>query len=75
MALTLNEATALRTAYYNALLAVAQGQSYTIGQRTLTRADLAEISKEFEKWDAYVEELKGGGPAGARVFRVVPRDT
>lgn len=74
MALTLAEAQALRAAYYQALLAISTGQSYTIGSRTLTRADLAEVERLFNQYDRAVEALQAGRTAGARVVRVVPRD-
>ena len=31
-------------------LKVAQGQSYTIGARTLTRANVSEIARNIELW-------------------------
>ena len=74
MALTLAEATQLRADYYAALRAIATGKSYTIGQRTLTRADERFITEQFEKYDALVDSLAAGSTSGSRAFRVVPRD-
>lgn len=74
MALTLDEAKQLRAAWLAAELAVATGQSYTIGTRQLTRADAAFIAQEFAKWDRIVTQLECGRPDGINVFRVVPRD-
>lgn len=56
--------------------AVATGQSYQIGTRMLTRADLKAIRQQMEYWagklaEAEAEEQNGGR---IRAFRVVPRD-
>lgn len=74
MALSLDEATALRAAYLAALTAVASGKSYTIGTRTLTRADEQFISKKFAEYDQLVDALSNGRGGGVPIFRVVPRD-
>ncbi len=74
MALSLAEAQLLRADYFSALRAIATGKSYTIGSRTLTRADEKFVSEQFAKYDALVDALVAGSTAGARVFRVVPRD-
>lgn len=55
---------------------VATGQSYQIGTRMLTRADLAQIREELEYWagklaEAEAEEKNGGRN---RVWRGVMRD-
>ncbi|MBE6901409.1 MAG: hypothetical protein E7478_02950 [Ruminococcaceae bacterium] len=56
--------------------ACATGQSYTIGTRSLTRANLGEIRSQIEYWNGWVTKLKrkenGGGRN--RIYRVVPRD-
>lgn len=75
MALTLAEAQTLRAAYLAALTAIASGQSYTIGSRSLTRANLAEVKKAFAEYDALVDDLTNGTTGGGvRAFRVIPRD-
>ena len=56
--------------------AVATGQSYQIGTRMLTRADLKAIRQQMEYWagklaEAEAEEQYGGRN---RAFRIVPRD-
>lgn len=51
-------------------------QSYAIGGRNLTRANLAEITamiKKLEK-DITVEESKAAGRGRNRMFGVIPRD-
>lgn len=49
--------------------AVAGGQSYSIGQRSLTRADAKEIRENIDYWDAKVRRLARGG---ARVRQGTP---
>ena len=53
--------------------AVATGQSYKIGSRTLTRADLSEVRKQIDYWQSKYSSLSNGS-AGRRVVRVVCRD-
>jgi hypothetical protein len=60
------------TLYIDAEKHVLQGQSYTIKDRTLTRADLATITKERRRWQALVDSLTSGG--SVRVRRVIPMD-
>jgi len=38
--------------------AVATGQSYTIGRRSLTRVNLAEIRRSIEYWEGRLEALE-----------------
>jgi len=54
--------------------AVATGQSYRIGTRQLTRANLSEIAERIKFWRHELELLEDGKGRGARVFRGVPRD-
>lgn len=56
--------------------AVATGQSYQIGTRTLTRADLKQVREQMEYWagklaEAEAEEKQGGRN---RAYRAVIRD-
>jgi hypothetical protein len=74
VALTLAEAQRLRAAYLAALEAIATGQSYTIGTRTLTRASLAEVSKKFAEYDQLVDALTNGSSGSVRVYRPTPVD-
>lgn len=53
-------------------LAVATGQSYTIGGRSLTRANAAEISKKIDYWNRWVQRLSAG--SGMTVRLGVPND-
>ena len=55
---------------------VAINQSYTIGGKSFTRADLGEIRKQIEYWDNKVQELENIAKRKGRnrLYRVVPRD-
>jgi len=59
--------------YLEAEDCVLQGQAYSIGDRSLTRADLKEIREGLMKWEKICDRLANGS-RGARVQRVVPRD-
>lgn len=55
---------------------IATGQSYTIGSRTMTRANLTEVRNMIEYWNDWVTKLENAKKTGGRnrVQRVVPRD-
>lgn len=63
-------------AWLVAELEVTTHQSYSIGTRTLTMANLAEIRKEIDYWESKVELLKNKEKHKGRnrIMRVVPRD-
>lgn len=63
-------------AWLTAELEVTTHQSYTIGSRSLTKADLADIREQIKYWDDKVSELENIEKRGGRnrVFRAVPRD-
>lgn len=56
--------------------AVATGQSYQIGPRSLTRADLKQIREELEYWGGKLAEAEAEETAGGRnrLYRFVERD-
>lgn len=60
--------------WMNAEKAVATGQSYKIGTRSLTRASLSDIVARINYWQNEIERLENGRPRGMRVLRAVPRD-
>lgn len=63
--------------YLKAEAAILEGaQSYTIGSRHLTRADLAEIRKMITTLEAGVDELEAmlNGGGRRKCVRVIPRD-
>lgn len=55
---------------------VATGQSYQIGSRILTRADLKEIREEMEYWAGKLAEAEAEKKAGGRnrLYHFVARD-
>jgi hypothetical protein len=59
--ITLAQAEAQLTTWLAASTAVASGQSYTIGDRSLTRANTGEILKMIDYWEAKVLNLTRGG--------------
>lgn len=71
---TLAEARAHLAAWLAADTAVASGQSYQIGSRSLTRADVARIAERIAFWRGEVERLESNRGAGMRIMRAVPRD-
>jgi phage FluMu protein gp41 len=65
------------TAYMEAERTVLTNQSYRIGTRQLTRADLSAIQSGIKYWTNEVNKLEnaaGGRGRRNRVYRVVPRD-
>ena len=63
-------------AYYDAEVAVLSGQSYTIGSRQLTRANLAEIRQAINELEKQVDELKNkeAGAGNRKAYRITLRD-
>lgn len=66
------EAREMRALYLAAEKHILGGQSYTIKDRTLTRANLSEVVKARKWWSAVVDSLTNGG--SIRVRRVIPVD-
>ena len=68
--ISLTTALAHRDAWVDADLALATAKSYTIGNRQLTRADVAEVRAQITYWSNIVKGIeatnagaKAGGPA------------
>ncbi len=72
MSITLQIAQQRLTQYLDAEAAVLGGQEYRIADRSLKRADLAEIRKGIEYWSDKVENLSIGTASGSRRC-IVPR--
>ena len=74
--ITLETAQKHLDAWLEAEMAVTNAQSYTIGSRTLTKANLAEIRKAIEYWSDKIAELENLKKYGGRnrAYRAVPRD-
>lgn len=73
---TLQQAQQHLQAWMEAELKVTTGQSYSVGSRQLTRANLGEISEKIKFWASEVEKLEARQQHRGtnRVYRVVPRD-
>ena len=74
--ITLETAQKHLDAWVEAEMQVTNAQSYTIGSRTLTKANLTEIRNAIEYWQQKVtilENLKKNN-GRSRVKRFVPRD-
>lgn len=74
--ITLEQAKTHLKAWLDAELAVSTAQSYTIGSRTLTRANISEIRKQIEYWQNKYDELtiKANNGKIRRAKRFIPRD-
>lgn len=72
---TLEEARENLKRWLEADAAVATGQAYTIGERSLTRADAATIAQRIKFWKNEVETLEQGLSNGGRFCkRYIPVD-
>jgi hypothetical protein len=74
--ITLETAKRHLDAWLEAEIAVTNAQSYTIGSRVMTKADLEEIRKTIDYWNNKVAELENIAKYGGRnrAYRAVPRD-
>lgn len=62
--------------YYAAEEAILSGQSYTIGSRSLTRANLMWVRLQITELEKLVDELKAAeaGKGRRKSYRITPRD-
>ena len=74
--LTLERAKIHLEAWLDAELAITTGQSYTINNRSLTRANVTEVRKQIDYWRNKVAELEivASGRKVNRSRRFMPRD-
>jgi Family of unknown function (DUF6148) len=70
--ITLAQAEAQLTAWLAASTAVSQGQAYTIGTRSLSRANSREILQQIQFWDGQVKRLADSPGGGIRVRGITP---
>ena len=72
---TLAEAQTELARWKAAVAALASSQSYTIGQRTLTRVNLDEARQMVTYFAGLADQISSGATSGGvRVIRAVPRD-
>lgn len=60
--------------YYEAEEKVLNSQSYTLGSKTLTRADLTAIQSMIKKLEGEIASLEQYGTLKRRSVRIVPVD-
>lgn len=80
MATALQTATDMYTMYIEAEKAVLAGQSYTIGDRTMTRANLIEVQKGRNYWKSELLKETTAATSGTTagrigIKRIVVRDS
>ncbi len=74
--ITLKDAQKHLDAWLKAELELTSHQSYTIGSRSLTKANLKEVREQIKFWQNQVARLENIAKCKGRnkVYRVVPRD-
>lgn len=60
--------------YYAAERRILEGQSYKLGSRELTRANLKEVQDKIKELENDIEKLESSGTTKRKVYKVVPRD-
>lgn len=50
---------------------LANSQSYQVGDRTVTRADLKEIRETIDYWESKVRRLSRSSKGGMKMLRIV----
>lgn len=60
--------------YYAAEEKILEGQSYSIGSRSLTRANLSEVRKMINELESKISALENRGTTKRKVARIIPRD-
>lgn len=60
--------------YYEAEEKILNSQSYTLGSRTLTRADLTAVQNMIRKLESEVSALESRGTTKRRSARIIPLD-
>ncbi|MEA0565323.1 DUF6148 family protein [Lysinibacillus irui] len=76
MAITLEEAQENLRVWLEAERSIANAQSYTISNRSLTKANLSEVAKRITYWQNKVAELEmiRNGKRIRRTKQFIPRD-
>jgi division protein CdvB (Snf7/Vps24/ESCRT-III family) len=60
--------------YYAAEEKILEGQAYSIGSRSLTRANLSEVKSQIKELEAKIYALETRGTTRRKVARIIPRD-
>lgn len=69
--ITLEQSETALAVWLAADAAVAQGQSYAIAGRSVTRANAKEIRENIEFWDNQVKRLSGGGIPARNITPII----
>lgn len=60
--------------YYECEEQILAGQSFTIGSRSLTRANLSEVTSMIKKIEDEIAAIDANGTTKRKVARIIPRD-
>ena len=60
--------------YYECEEQILAGQSFTIGSRSLTRANLQEVTNMIKKLEDEIAAIDANGTTKRKVARIIPRD-
>ena len=60
--------------YYECEEQILAGQSFTIGSRSLTRANLSEVTSMIKKLEDEIAAIDANGTTRRKVARIIPRD-
>lgn len=60
--------------YYQCEEKILAGQSFTIGSRSLTRANLAEVTSMIKELEDKIAAIDANGTTKRKVARIIPRD-
>ena len=60
--------------YYECEEKVLAGQSFTIGSRSMTRANLSEVVSMIKQLEDQIAAIDANGTTKRKVARIIPRD-
>ncbi|BCJ98101.1 DUF6148 family protein [Anaerocolumna chitinilytica] len=60
--------------YYEAESKILEGQSYSLGSRSLTRTNLGEVQNMIRELEAKINSLETRGTTKRKVARIIPMD-
>ena len=60
--------------YYECEEQILAGQSFTIGSRSLTRANLSEVTSMIKKLEDEIAAIDANGTTKRKVARIIPCD-
>lgn len=60
--------------YYDAERRILEGQSYRLGSRELTRANLKQVQDKIKELESQIDAMEKNGTTKRKVYRVAPMD-